>query len=801
MQRRNGFILYIVLAVLLALALLAFALNSFKSGAVVQLSRNIDQNRLVIFARSANAEVLALLRTQANIHDGHIGKAFRKIFEENDTNGADTLFNHLILNDYEPPLTSKLADDEGFPLTIKSRVILNVHRRSSFNSVRAYNAYIDIFSQAVKSGSGEKIMAEVQERRDIRINDFRHYLDKYVLFVKNYSPDLNNPHRRIIIEGIDNVGSHISRVHLGNNCYPDAVDKDKHLWLDVNYDDHKNLDGFKEIFKVSSLQQFSSAAERVLFSAHSIPFVDLKGITEDQFYHVTSVKNVYEGLVNDASNAANGITTKPDKNLVGAQLFNHCKTGMSKLASKGVNASNSAAYSICMDFVDNVKNNYTDYSSCSGFLQIFNNCKINWQYRYGYLDAASVWKIFETERPNIPNPQNWVNALSYRGLSEISPEFANRGPYFHAYLTQISGKVYNPEKFRVGKMLALFGEDNKTPTLVEGPAYLRFFKIAFLDEFTDTIEIGAKADGSGDMLSKEINPAPISMPAARLDEAKSFLNTKLTNNLSPSTYYADQYMMSTSIDQLSVNALTGTSISYYDGNGNSKSINPITTAAPTFENPIQKTGSNIAATTFARLIDLETVSYNFPTATDFIENRVAEYNGNKTLFLDGVMFIESGDLDLTDVHHFYGKGLVYLRAGSCKLGNLERVRDELQFGDTLRIYLQNGDFILTADEDILIEASLGAFTYPMGTDQSSQGSIIFNGQKQVKILGNLLVDYLYTQDTGSRGLKKDGKLIVQHDPFIYEPAAKIGGTDQDPYHVSIGPVVTSYAINTGKTSF
>lgn len=81
MRRRRGFILYVVLTVLFALAILAFALNSFKSGAVVQLSRNIDQNRLALLAQSANAEVVARLRTQANMADSDIAKTFRKIFE------------------------------------------------------------------------------------------------------------------------------------------------------------------------------------------------------------------------------------------------------------------------------------------------------------------------------------------------------------------------------------------------------------------------------------------------------------------------------------------------------------------------------------------------------------------------------------------------------------------------------------------------------------------------------------------------------------------------------------------------
>ncbi|MDD3002109.1 MAG: hypothetical protein PHF29_10180 [Candidatus Riflebacteria bacterium] len=801
MRRRRGFILYIVLTVLFALAILAFALNSFKSGAVVQLSRNIDQNRLALLAQSANAEALARLRTQANNFDSDISKAFRKIFEMNTTSGAESLENYVIFDDFVPEKTLEMSQEEGYPLDVKCKAVLNVYRKAPYKSVSAYNAYIDLYAQANRDGSGEKITIEVHERRDVRITDMRHYLDKYVLFVKNYSPDLNNPHRRIIIEGIPNSGSHISRVYLGNNFYPDAADPQKYIWLDINYNDHNKLNGFKEIFKISELRQFSDKAEKVLFYSGNKVFKDFTNITIDQFFQVASVKHVYENLVNDASNAANEVETKPDKNLVGSNLNAHCVNGMNKLKSKGANSSNSAAYSICEDFVKNVKSNYSDYSQCRGFVQILNNCIMNWKYRYGYLDAENVWKIYEKERPNIPDPKKWVNAQSYRGLSEISDEFNKRGPYVNAYLKEKNGKIYNPERFRIGRMFSLFGEDNKTNVLVEGPVFMRFFKIAFLDEFTDTIEIGAKSDGSGEMLKKQINPEPVPMPTVRLDEDKSFLNTKLGSDLSPSLYYSDYYMMSCAIDTLSVNALIGTNVSFYNGDGKSTSINPITTPAPTFLNALQKTGANVPATSFSRLIDLQTVTYNYPESADFIKSRVAEYNGNKTLFVDGVMFIEKGDLDLSEIHYFYGKGLIYLRGGDCKIGNMQRARNEIQTGDSMRIYLQHGDFRLTSEDPIIIEASLGAFTYPMGSDLSSQGSLVFNGQSQVKIFGNLLVDYLYTQDTGSYGLKKDGKLIVQHDPFIYEPAAKIGGIQQDPYHVSIGPVRTSFAINAGGKSF
>ena len=81
MNKRKGFILYIIVAAILGLAILALALSSFKSGAVVQLARNVDQNRLIQIAKSANAEVLAILRTQANNYKSqNIFKTFRSIF-------------------------------------------------------------------------------------------------------------------------------------------------------------------------------------------------------------------------------------------------------------------------------------------------------------------------------------------------------------------------------------------------------------------------------------------------------------------------------------------------------------------------------------------------------------------------------------------------------------------------------------------------------------------------------------------------------------------------------------------------
>jgi len=217
---RHGFILYIVMAVLLALAILAFALNSFKQGTVTQLARTVDQNRLAILAQSANAELVAKIRSLVNSNpDSDIFTACRSIFNKPDPSAA--LNSDIVLeSDFKPEQTLLMAQSVGYPLRIKSRAVLRVYRRAEYSSVSAFNGYLDVFSQAYREGAEENII-EAHQRHDVRLLDVRHSLDKYALFVKNYSPDYNNTSRRIIVQGVNPVGPNISRVYLGNENYPE----------------------------------------------------------------------------------------------------------------------------------------------------------------------------------------------------------------------------------------------------------------------------------------------------------------------------------------------------------------------------------------------------------------------------------------------------------------------------------------------------------------------------------------------------------------------------------------------------
>lgn len=790
----RGFILYIVMAVLLGLAILAFALNNFKQGAVTQLARNVDQNRLATLAQSANAEVIAMIRSQVNINpSSEIYKMFRRVFPE--TGGTLNLNEDLLLfSSFEPQQTLKVAQTAGYPLKIKSKAILRVFRKTPLSSLSAFNGYLDVYSQAYREGS-QDIPVEAYERRDVRLVDLRHSLDKYALFVKNFSRDYNNPGRRLMVNGIPHSGNDISRVYLGNGNYPDYADPRKDLWLDLFYEENRLMPGFKEIFNFSGLKEFPHGAEdstvpggdRIprLFSFNRIDFKSLSGISTDLFIKVPTLMNLYEKFVNEAANAC----LKPT--VIAYAVQNSLKDKCDK-AIKKLNNSNSYAQQICQDFLSNA--NGADYSACSEFKKILKTCEEEWKFHYGYTDAAGVWQIDKAARPALPPPHKWVTALYYRGLVDKTPPNGDEGPYFAEYLSVSGGKKFNSERASVGKMPMLYGEDNKTPVLVEGPVFLRFFKIAYLWDFIKNVPF---------LIPQDIHPEPVPLLFMRPDRAKTFQNTPLGTNLAPSSYFADNFMMSRSIDYLSVNTLLGKNVSYYDGDGQAASIDPLSGPHPTFPEPAKPTGSTADALSRGRLLDFQVVSRNYPTTADFYQERVTGAVGQKVVHIDGLMYIENGDLDLSDVKEFYGKGLIYIARGNCILGNFERQRDPLKTSDSLRICLRQGDFIVkSGNEDVLIEASLIALYYPFGgTDQKNQGNLILGGCKNVTIIGNLLVDSLYTQDSGGTGLKDGGFLNVVHDPVIYNSAATIDGNELDPYQISIGPVKTSFALNAGGKTF
>lgn len=815
-NNNRGFVLYIIMGVLMVIGMLGLALNTFKRGSVRQLSRTIDQNRLIATAQSANAETLAMLKTLVNspppfpvahnapssINDqGYVFRMFRKPFEENSTG------QWTIIDNYVPQETMNIAQTQGYQMRIKSKAVLSAYYSAPSPSINAYKGHIDIYSQAWIENFQENTI-EIHERREVKFKDMRHNLDRYALFVKNYSPDYNNTRRRISIQGIPEAPNHISRAYLGIDNYPENSDGNENIWMDLNHDEQNQMQGFWRLFGANSRTSFDGSNAEVLFNRRQIAFSNVgSGLPTSDFYYVPAIIDVYEKFVNQAADGIFQGNNRPAQPYATGQ-------DLRTKAQQAMNLSdnpNSAAYQICEDFVSNANfgGGQSNYSQCTAFDTILNSCFEQWQYHYGYADSEALWRIADVERPMLPPATPFARGLRHAGIASETNDLNGVGAYFFEYSD--GTPPYNPERARIGQMPLLYGPNSPSGdinrVLVEGPVYLRFFKVAFFDSFSTTLPMYQD--------NVTIEPEPVPLLFQRDDRGPSFLNRQV-QELSVSSHFTDRALMSKAIDHISVNALLGDQVSFYDGDGNTTTIDPMSMAnVPTFVNPIQPSGSNALGRFFGRRIDFRTISWQYACASDFIEERVREVDGNKTLFIDGLMFIESGPLDLTDVTHFRGKGMIYVARGHCHIGNFERKRNPYSEGrypggttDSLRIYLRQGSFILDpSNPDIIIEASLSALyqrdtTPTFGSpNRAEQGTLVYNNHNEVLIHGNLHLDFLYTQDSSGRGLADGGWLHIIHDPVIYDPDAEVESTHLDPYQVSISPVRSLVAVNAGGASF
>lgn len=820
-KSNHGFMVYIVVTLLLGLAILGLALNRMKMGSVTLLVKTVDQNRLIAAAQSANTEVIAMMRSRANLNSAtpqtpDVFAGLRKPFTGGITTGSTIeLFNNLV-----PPKTSDLINEQGFNISVKSKAVLTIHYSSatSFSpAVNGYLGHVDVFSQACLPDK-TNVYIEMHERRYVKFVDLRHTFDKYVLFLKKYSPDYNNTRCRINIEGIDYLPGqpNISKVFLGNDdyakCDASVPESDKNIWLDIYYDEHKHMPGFKDLFGTTTRTKFPDmpTGDNFLFFTQELVFKDLAGnLPINYFYHVYAVKFIFEKFVNQAANA---LLSNPQPFLTGNALKQKANQAMSDSGNP-----NSAAYTSCQDFVSKAQGD--DYSACTVFDIILNTCIKNWKYHYGYTDANSLWETAETKRPALPGARAWARSLAYSGLASEASRINNLSPYYYEYIGDDFNNPYNSEKARVGQMLSLYGSDIRNPfasnpkprpVLVEGPVYLRFFKLAYLDTFQDTITLY-----TGD---QTLEPEPVPILYQRKGRPLSFANDAIENLVTNAStnYFDDSSFMSRSIDTVSINALLGSQVTFFDGDGNIKTYNPHTELLPSHPRPMHPSTIIASATFRGRAYDPMLVTFEYPNPKVFLEERVRkDLSGNKTIYIDGFMTIDAGDLDLSDIKFFYGKGLIYLKEGNCKIGNLGRIasRKPPQTSDSLRIYLRQGSFILDPNQPtILIEASLAALyqfdstplyrTAKTGMGPSEQGTLVFDNHVSVTIFGNLILDYLYTQGAGGQNSLADGgRLNIIHDVYLYDLGATISGRKLDPYQVTISPVRSVFALNAGGKTF
>ncbi len=569
----------------------------------------------------------------------------------------------------------------------------------------------------VAAARGAARTLTLRERREIRAADLRDlFFDKYALYLKSFCPRLNDPDHRIVIEGVVRDDVH-SRVYLGNRFYPAVPEfpqgerggASPPVLLDLDFLADRALienlgPGPTGMAPRDARAARLSQGQVFLARSPALPFKALKGRHPlRDFALLPALTAFYRQVIVDK---ARPFSASPDT--VGYEV-------MQDFQHSGGNPEVSQVFRLLVD-----------------------HCIDSWQYHYGYTDYQHI-------RP----PRS--DRLS-PFIAEV-PHFAGIQNYF------LEQAKRNLHRVAGGAMPLLFGPGRDIPVYVEGNVFLRFFKVAFLDEFSLTLPFKRAAA----TLRFPVIPLPWIPP----DDPQVFLPNRNVGVIDG----IEEVLMSRAVDHLSINTF------FFD---------------ETEPCPIpRQAGTTADGASLFPLLDpgLHNVSHFYATVGEFLEARTRQLGGESRLSLDGIMVIHGIDgapLDLTPFRTFTGQGIIVLQRGGCHLASLRKTDPRR---DRLKIQLLGGSFSLAGrGEPCRIEASLAATAFvppdPARLPRDQQLTVLFDGG-DVEILGNLVVDDLDL----ARGRTGAKTLRLIHDPDLFLPA--------DPYRLSISPVRTLYAAEAG----
>lgn len=703
---RRGFILFFVCVFALMMMILIASLSSHKSGEVLQISRTIEQERLVLLAEAALNEMLAAVKAGVNDRTSAIGGAIANFWRSSSSTGNRVVFQAEVPASQLALSNSLTLDQLGGRAQIAGQVKIVVIDR--VNGPRpSYTGYVELVAKATSRDLPE---IRIKERRELKIANLSYpFLDKYALFVKSFCRLINNPEKQIVIRGIPpNDPGVYSFVYLGNRSYPKCVEfpqgekssKPPPVLLDLCFkDDNKLLGPFYKPapFVMANSENVQNCTGNLFFTIPPFPFSTIaRSYSANADYHNTpEMVNFYAALVDI------GRRHMDDEGSIGYLIVKDFQRA-------GGNPANSEVFKSLVTALED-----------------------KWKYQYGYTDYSSIVGAGD---------KTFVNRQPFSGILD----------YFNFY------SQFNPQRVVGGKMPLLYGEGRNTPVFVEGPVYLRFFKIGLLDEVKISFELygGNKMDLNFPTLPLRYENIP-----------RTFSGKPCTPQIDERT----KVLMSEAIDLLSINHLyfgTGKNVvkSPSTGSGNVEGYDVF----PDFD------------------ASLRTVAHVYKTGAEFLADRVKGIGGQKVLDLDGVSLIlncAQAPLDLTGVEKFRGKGRIVVREGNCHLSNLAPVTAR---ADSLSLYLMFGNFMVKGGGDtVTIHASLAATTSFRDNSSPPAGaeSGLHCGGKSVIIHGQLIVDNLFELQS----LPKGGRLIIAHDPDLYFP--------EYPVRVSVGETKALLAVD------
>jgi hypothetical protein len=685
-KKKRAFILLWVCMLAVAMGALVFALHQLRTGNLHQLSITINQNKLRIVAQSAINEILATIKSKINQSGSLYNKAVENILGSPGNYGIQGQAKVVFKNEFtgeELGYSREMGEEYFSPgLQINGEVAFVIVEKVGLPNLPSYLGYIEVCA-TVKDK--KNVFIKQRERRELKIVNLADpFVDKYALFVKNYCPFLNSPDKRLVINGIDpnqNNGK-FSFAYFGNNNYPTCKQYPQGarsnptppIRLDLNFEKDRNLLG--------GLYQANASLEL----KNSL----LKKASQNNFFWTSSPVKF--------NNFSDSFSIKDDYYKIPelADIY----LNIIEKAKKFEDVHTSIAYLIMRDY----KKAGGNIANSEIFASIVRLAEKHWLYHFGYTDYKTISS----------------NKLNQRPFSGLISYFDN--------LQKI-----NPISAVGGEMPILFGKSRNRPVFIEGPVYLRFFKIALIDELETSIKIGnesIKIFLPIIPLGFEFTPQTISGKKLKkpIDRVNKNLMSKPVVHIPINNFFFSRNKIKPSTK--TIGGLEGRDVYPY----------------------------------FAS--DLKTITHIYPTAYDFIKDMTDRTSDEAMLNLDGNILILGKDnkpLDLTMINTFRGTGRIILAQNDCHLADL-KANDPNK--DLLYIYLIKGNFQIKGNKpNVLIQASLAAL------NKNKTGQILPNS-KSVTIDGNLIVDDL----NSIKVLPVNGHLTINHPKNLYSGNSSVRAT-------------------------
>ncbi len=669
--------------------ILLVSMSTHKSGATLQLTRTIEQERAIPLAQAGINEMLALTKDTINNPESQIGSQIKQFWLGKPKISRPTVLYSQEFAPGDLKLANQLfAKNLGNRGDISGNLSLVVYENLP-GSRPSYLGYLELVGTAKYRDLAAEI--KVKERREVKIVSLADpFVDKYALFVKSFCKSINNPKKRIIIQGVKTDDpTRYSFIYLGNRSYPACPEFPQGhksanvppVLLDLDFREDKNLLGpFYQpgTFQMISSQHSQASAGNFFFVNPPFDFAGIAGLfsVATDFHHTPELVTIYKSIVDSSRQYAD--------------------------------TEGSLGYVIAKDFQKSGGNP----ANSEVFRSLVQSLMQNWKYHYGYSDFTSV--------TGAAGGQAFTNEHPFSGII--------------SYFEEISKS--NPQRTLGGKMPLLFGDNRDTPVYIEGPVFLRFFKIALVDQTNVKFNLHG-----GYSLDVPFPPVPMHYEKGE----QSFSGKKLQKPVDNRT----GKLMSEPVEHLSIN-------NFFFGAGSTVARSPTAVRGGIEGHDIFPAFDE----------SLKSVSHMYQTADEFIKDRVHSIEGQKVLCLDGISLIMGAagqSLDLSAISIYQGKGKIVIAEGNCLLGNIGPLNHR---NDSLGIYLMEGRFKISSDvSPVQIKASLIAttcFSDNSSAAAQSEGGIEFEG-KSVEITGNLIIDNLFEL----RKLPDGGYLKINHDPELY----------------------------------